>query len=150
MANDETPAPLAKKLTLKPGHKLLIVHAPAGYHATLGALPTGVTLTEIGDLAGLVNAPAGAFDVAQVFFTQRAEVDQAASLAIRALKPGGALWLCYPKLTGRRPKGAQEEDIASDLTRDYGWESMSKEGWRPVTQIAIDVTWSALRFKPIG
>ena len=38
--------------------------------------------------------------------------------------------------------------IASDLSRDVVWKRMTGTGLRPVTQIAIDETWSALRFRP--
>ena len=37
-----------------------------------------------------------------------------------------------------------------DITRDRGWDSFAKEGWRPVSLIAIDDTWSALRFRPLA
>ena len=45
----------------------------------------------------------------------------------------------YPKKTGK---------IASDLSREVTWQAITPLGWRPVTQISIDETWSALRFKP--
>jgi hypothetical protein len=50
-------------------------------------------------------------------------------------------WLSSPKKTGK---------IASDLSRDIVWELMKvmDTGLRPVTQISIDETWSALRFRP--
>jgi hypothetical protein len=48
-----------------------------------------------------------------------------------------ALWLCYPK--GNR--------IA--LNRDSLWRLMASYGVRPVTQVAVDEVWSALRFRPL-
>ncbi|HUY77798.1 MAG TPA: hypothetical protein VMV29_13585 [Ktedonobacterales bacterium] len=135
---------LARKLTLRLGQSMLVAHAPDGYNQALSPLPEGVTLTEIGALAGLADATAGTYDNVQVFFTLRAEVEQSADAAIRALKPGGALWLCYPKLSAKATRGA------SDLTRDTGWDAFTAREWRPVTQVALDATWSALRFKPIA
>jgi hypothetical protein len=136
--------PLAKKLTLKPGQCLLAVHTPTNFANSLAPLPDGVALTEAGELAELADVAAGTYDAIAVFFTLRAEVEDAADAAIRALKPGGALWLCYPKLSAKAARGA------SDLTRDTGWDALTQRAWRPVTQIALDATWSALRFKPIA
>ena len=39
--------------------------------------------------------------------------------------------------------------IASDLTRDEGWAPIVAAGLRPVTQIAIDAIWSAVRWRPV-
>ena len=58
---------------------------------------------------------------------------------MQAVKAGGLLWFTYPKKTAK---------IKADITRDTGWESVRAAGWRPVTQIAIDETWSALRLRP--
>ena len=55
------------------------------------------------------------------------------------LKPDGLFWLSYPKKTST---------IAADLSRVEGWDVLDAAGWRPVSQIAIDATWSALRFRP--
>ncbi len=48
------------------------------------------------------------------------------------------LWIAYPKKTGK---------IKSDMTRDSGWETVFAAGYEPVTQIAVDNDWSALRFR---
>jgi hypothetical protein len=39
--------------------------------------------------------------------------------------------------------------VESDLSREEVWAAMEATGWRPVSQIAIDETWSALRFRPV-
>jgi hypothetical protein len=51
---------------------------------------------------------------------------------------GAALWFAYPKKTGR---------IKTDITRDLGWEPLAAADLLPVAQIALDDTWSALRFR---
>lgn len=51
---------------------------------------------------------------------------------------GGHLWFAYPKLSGK---------IKTDITRDKGWAVLEAYTLMPVTQIAIDATWSALRFR---
>lgn len=49
------------------------------------------------------------------------------------------MWVAYPKTTS---------GVATDLTRDVGWATMNEAGWGVVSQVAVDATWSALRFKP--
>ncbi|MGY2732526.1 hypothetical protein [Sphingomonas sp. UYP23] len=51
---------------------------------------------------------------------------------------GNALWFAYPKKSGR---------LRSDISRDEGWDAVHRADLLPVTQIAIDEDWSALRFR---
>ncbi len=51
------------------------------------------------------------------------------------LKPGQSLFVA-------------NQPFGTDLNRDSLWELLSGDGIRPVRQIAIDDTWSALRFRP--
>lgn len=51
---------------------------------------------------------------------------------------GGHLWLAYPKKSGA---------IRTDISRDQGFEPLMERGFLPVAQVAIDETWSALRFR---
>ncbi len=100
---------LIKKLGIKPKYRLLILHAPEGYREQLGTLPAGVELEKHGPMA------------------------------IKLVKPGGLLWISYPKLSSKVP---------TDLSRNVLWEVFPNKEWRPVTQISIDEVWSALRFRP--
>lgn len=38
----------------------------------------------------------------------------------------------------------------TDIHRDADWDVVAADQWAGVTQIAIDDTWSALRFRPIA
>ena len=121
---------LVGKLGIKPGHKLLIMNAPEGYRAILGALPEGTELDS--------NAGQG-FDFVQLFVRNKADVEKLAPEAVRALKTGGLLWFSYPKKSSK---------VETDISRDVGWEALTRAAMRPVTQVSIDDTWSALRFRP--
>jgi hypothetical protein len=124
--------PLTKKLAIKPGYKLLILNAPDGYIDRLDPLPDGATIhTKAADESG--------FDFVQVFVRSKADVDANAQAAVGALKPGGLLWFAFPKKTSK---------IKTDVTRDVGWDTLTAMAYGPVTAIAIDDTWSALRFRP--
>ena len=92
-------------------------------------------------LAPLLSAPADppAFRIA--FAHNRAELAEAARKVAAAYTAGGHLWLCYPKKSG---------SIPTDLTRDLGWEPIVALGLLPVTQVALDADWSALRFRLRG
>jgi hypothetical protein len=46
-------------------------------------------------------------------------------------------WVAYPK--GNR----------TDLNRDSLWPILGEYGMRPITQVAVDEVWSALRFRPL-
>jgi hypothetical protein len=122
--------PLSKKLLIKSGCRVLLLHPPDGYAAQLEPLPADVTIVHE------ANAPC---DVVQLFVRQKADVDREVPQALAAVKPGGVFWICYPKRTANVP---------TDIHRDVGWEALYAAGWGPVTQIALDATWSALRFKP--
>ncbi len=121
---------LTKKLGIKPQQKLLILNAPEGYLQKLDPLPEGAELQTEGE---------GEFDFVQLFAYSKTEVDAQGLQAWQALKAGGSLWYSYPKKTGK---------IKTDLHRDYGWEALTEAGLETVTLIAIDDTWSSLRFRP--
>ncbi len=124
-------ASLIKKLRIQPGQRLLILNIPEGYISTLGQLPEGVEV---------IDMPNGVFDFVQVFVKSISELEKQAPVAIKAVKYDGLLWICYPK---------QSSGIKTDINRDTGWSVVQKAGLRPVTQVAIDDTWSALRFRPV-
>ncbi|MBN9392515.1 MAG: hypothetical protein J0I20_31060 [Chloroflexi bacterium] len=121
---------LVKKLVLKPGYRVLLLNAPAGYQALLGELPPGVILEE---------TPFGHYDLVQGFVKSKAEAETLWPGAVEAVRPGGVLWMSYPKKTS---------SIKTDINRDSGWESLKAAGWDTVAAVALDDTWSALRFRP--
>ena len=121
-------SPLARKLLIKPRSRVALVDPPAGYAERLQPLPEGAELVEI--QPGL--------DVVQVFVQDRAALDRAAP-ALRSIRAGGLLWVCYPK--GGRKAG-------TDLNRDVLWEALTEFGLAGVTLVSVDETWSAMRFRP--
>jgi predicted transport protein len=122
--------PLIRKLRLQPDMRAAFIHAPEGYVPGLGPLPEGVTVTES------LDAPS---DFVQLFALDSDVLARDGRAAIDAVKPDGLLWICYPKLSS---------GVKSDLTRDAGWGVIDEAGWRGVANVAIDETWSALRFRP--
>src|SRR5947208_2693838 len=123
-----TDGAVSRKLQIKPGRRVFVMNAPVDYSQIVGALPEGASVT---------TDPKGA-DVVHLFVTNRAELDAHLSTATRLASPDTILWISYPK----RGRG-----IATDLTRDVGWEALRQAGFDPVSQVAIDDVWSALRFR---
>ncbi len=124
-------SPLAKKLRIKPGYRVALLNAPSGYRAQLSPLPERVEVAK---------TTAGDSDLVHLFVSSKADVDRRVPSAIGALKQGGVLWISYPKRSAK---------VATDITRDIGWDALRSAGWRPVSQVSIDDTWSALRFRPV-
>ena len=117
-----------KKLYLRPGYRAIILNAPDAYQTVIADIPATVALADKLE---------GEFDFIQVFVVQRADLEAAAPSLAAALKPGGLLWVTYPKAKA----------LGTDLNRDKVRTSLQPAGLRPVAQVAIDETWSALRFK---
>jgi hypothetical protein len=116
----------AEKLLIKPRTSVWVSHAE--HRALLGPLPDGVTAADgPADATTAVLFAGDAEDLDDVLTAHAADLDQPAYV-----------WFAYPK--GGR----------SDLNRDSLWPIVAdRTGMRPITQIALDDTWSALRFRPL-
>jgi hypothetical protein len=121
---------LTEKLKMAEGQRVAVIDAPEGYLADL-ELPDGV------ELATQLNN--NKFDFVQLFVKNQGDVQHRGPDAYHALKDDGLFWVSYPKRTS---------GVETDLTRDRGWDGLKELGLEPVAQIAVDDTWSALRFRP--
>jgi len=123
-------ASTVKKLGLKAGMRALVLGAPSGYMDSLAPLPDRV---EVSVSLG------SAHDFVQFFASKKSEITKSAKKLLQSAAPGALVWITYPKKTS---------SLESDLSREAEWAAMEGTGWRPVSQIAIDEVWSALRFRP--
>jgi hypothetical protein len=123
---------VAQKLLIKAGYRVLIANSPAGYAAILGELPDGVTV---------LNRPEGKVDLAQIFVASQGELDTNLRMAKSVLRPGGLLWVTYPKGTAK---------IKADVNRDTIAAFARTNGLQAVAMVSVDDTWSALRLKVIA
>lgn len=121
---------VAQKLRIVGGSAVLLLHAPEGYVGMLGTLPDGVQIA---------TEPAGQYDVVLLFVRDGAELERSLRQATEAVRSGGVFWIAWEKKARRGP---------DDLNRDSLWAAVQPSGWGPVTNVAIDDSWSALRFKP--
>ncbi|MHA1925393.1 MAG: hypothetical protein ACXABV_03685 [Candidatus Thorarchaeota archaeon] len=123
--------PIPKKLFIKENYIVLLVNEPEGYRDLLIDLPDDVKI---------VSSSAEPVDFAHLFVRDRVELEAHLEKTNAYVKKGGLLWVSYPKGTSK---------IKTDINRDSIWAYSKTLGIRPVTQISIDDTWSAMRFKPI-
>ncbi|HWD89620.1 MAG TPA: YdeI/OmpD-associated family protein [Mucilaginibacter sp.] len=124
--------PLAKKLLIKPGKSWLFFNAPANYLTALEPLPEGVTTS---------FEAKGAFDGVQLFVKNSQELLESLKIVIPALKSDTVFWIASPK---------KSSGMQTDLAMMGDWSMVTKYGLEHVAAIAIDETWTASRFRPIG
>lgn len=74
-----------------------------------------------------------------VFSENSADVKRLAPPVLHNLAADGVLWFVYPKKSGKQKK--------SDIDRDHGWEPLQEKGFRGVSQVSVDESLSALRFR---
>jgi hypothetical protein len=121
---------LVQKLRLQEGQRALIANAPAGYVEGLGQLPAGVQVE-------MQAAGDNLYDFVHLFVVDRAQLQRLGPMAVGAAKYDAVLWISYPKTSS---------GVATDLTRNVLWQLVP--GYRPVSQVAVDDVWSAMRFRP--
>ncbi|WP_153542033.1 hypothetical protein [Streptomyces sp. RB17] len=110
------------KLQIKPGQSVVVLGRPDDVHL---------------DVEAAVDAASA--DAVLVFVTTSGDLLGADAEAVLAAARRDALaWVAYPK-------GGK---LGTDLNRDTLAAALSERGVRPVRQVAIDDTWSALRFRP--
>lgn len=113
------PTELARRLKLEPADRLLLVNSPDGARS-------------------LAGAGAGTADAVLLFAKTRAQLDGDFASSFALLKPGGALWVAYPK------------DGIADLSRNHGWGVLYAAGLTATEEIGLDEVWAAIRFQPAG
>lgn len=139
-AADRTPAvperwmpsgkPLAAKLRVMPGATVTVVGAPDAWTQGMsGDLPEGARV--VGELAE------GA-DFVVAFAKDMGELVARLADIVPRLGPAPTLWIAYPKLEG---------GLAGELSRERVSAEAEKHALVPIAQIAVDETWSAMRFK---
>jgi hypothetical protein len=123
--------PLARKLGIAPGRRVLLVGAPPGFEAdALGALPDGVDVVR-GDAAG-----EGLADVIVAFCAERARLERLVPALRAHMRPAAGLWIAWPKRASKVP---------SDVTEEVVREIALRERLVDNKVCAIDATWSGLR-----
>lgn len=128
---------LAKKLRLNADHSLAALNVPDSYVALLTPGPH--------DVRKQVQ-PGQSFDAVLLFVKDVDELRRLGPSAISAAKANGLIWIAYPK--GGKTVGATDLPATPWwVQRDVLGDVTSVKGYRPVSFVAVDETWTALRFK---
>jgi hypothetical protein len=116
---------VADKLLIKPNTTLWVSHPDR--LDLVGPLPEGVRTVDT-----LEQAATGF-----IFGDDSTSLRSILAEHADELKQPPALWVAYPK--GNK----------TDMNRDTLWPIVAEYGMRPISQIAVDNIWSALRFRPL-
>jgi hypothetical protein len=119
--------PLAKKLGVRDGTRLMPMHAPADYASWLGTLPPGATFVSRADLS---------VDVLHVFATRRVDLERELKRLRGALRPDAAIWVSWPKKASKAP---------TDLTEDGVRAVALPHGFVDIKVCAVTEVWSGLK-----
>jgi len=118
--------PLARKIGIKPGHQVRLLHAPARWD--IPGLPDGCEVVD--------GRPRGA-DVALAFYRSYAELVAEGPALVRDLADHAMLWIAWP----RRAAGH-----VSDITENSLRDLFLPLGVVDVKVAALGEDWSGLKF----
>ena len=118
--------PLAKKLGLAPGMRLLVRAAPPEYADWIAPAPEGLVLT----------ARAAAPAAVHLFVTERADLEQQLGALRSTLADTGFVWVSWPKKSAKVPTTVTEDVIRAVAL---------PMGFVDVKVCAVSDTWSGLK-----
>jgi len=120
--------PLAQKLGIKAGSKIVFLNAPKDYAAALGELPATVRVCK---------RLSPSLDFIQFFSRSQQDLQKQFPTLKSSLALNGSLWVSWPKGTSKL-----ETDLNENVVRSIGLE----HGLVDVKVCAVDETWSGLKF----
>jgi len=117
--------PLATKLGIKEGHRVVLLGAPRGFAKMLEPLPPVRISTRLSTA-----------DVIVLFVTKRAELEDRLHAIRDAMEPAAGFWVAWPKKAAK---------VATDMTEQTVRDVALPTGLVDNKVCAIDATWSGLR-----
>ena len=119
--------PLAKKLGIGPGCRLLAIAAPQDYASLLAPLPQDVRFE---------TRAAAPVDVAHLFVTRRSDLQRRLKALRTTLRVDAPLWISWPKKSSR---------VETDITEDTIRADALPLGFVDVKVCAVSDIWSGLK-----
>ena len=129
MSEGYSGTPLAKKLGIKEGFKIMLYNQPEHYFELFSDLPN--------ELDTLKDITVESADFIHLFCTTFDELKRIIVQYKPALKKTGLLWISWPKGSA---------SIQTDLKRDIIREYLLEIGLVDVKVAAVDKDWSGLKF----
>ena len=119
--------PLARKLGIAPGSRVVVVDAPDAYRDWLAPLPPGVVFeAKVSPAVGVVH----------LFVDRRETLRTQLDDLRRRIAPGAAVWVSWPKKAAKVP---------TDITEDTIRELALPLGFVDVKVCAVSEVWSGLK-----
>jgi hypothetical protein len=119
--------PLAKKLGIKAGDRVLALNAPDNYLELVDPLPPGVEIA---------SDNAGAFQLCHLFTNHRDELFARLPECVRSVDQDGTIWVSWYKKASKLP---------TEITEDRVREAAFPLGLVDVKVCAVDEKWSGLK-----
>jgi len=119
--------PLAKKLGIVEGSRIVTVQAPDDYAQMLSPMPTNVVFE--GKITSLT-------DIVHVFSDKKAELKAVLEALRNTIKPSAAVWVSWPKRTSKVPT-----DITDNVIREVALPL----GFVDIKVCAVSDIWSGLK-----
>jgi hypothetical protein len=125
--------PLAQKLGLKDGQRVLFINLPP----SLNELRVSRHFVEMAQ-AGWQSFTDGdpGYDVIHGFTAERAELERAAKPLMDSIDRDGSIWISWPKKAAK---------VGTDITEDVIRDVVLPIGLVDVKVCAVDATWSGLK-----
>ena len=121
LPNKESGSPLPRKLGIEPGHRVVVLGAPAGF--------------ALEDVRAVTTA-CGKADVIVSFHDRRDDLARRMPKLRGLMEPAAGLWIAWPKRASNHPT-----DLTEDVVRELALENTLVDN----KVCAIDETWSGLR-----
>lgn len=122
--------PLAKKLGIKPGMRVLVVGYPGDYSALVAPVPEGAEVRMASE------TPTAPVDILHLFTNSRDEVFRILDEARGMIKQDGMIWVSWFKKAAKLP---------TEITEDTIREAALPLGLVDVKVCAVDEKWSGLK-----
>jgi hypothetical protein len=119
--------PLAAKLGVKPGSRLLVRGAPGNYRQLLYPIPEQVTIG---------SRLSGATDIIHLFATGRRALEAELKAFRDAMRSDATIWVSWPK---------KASTVPTDITEDTVREIALPMGLVDVKVCAVTEVWSGLK-----
>jgi len=118
-------AAMFKKMKVRSSCVATAINAPSNY-------------PKVNELNWIVGGVGGLADFVHLFVNSRSQFEALFPQAEAALEKDGLFWVSYPKSNGKK---------TYDINRNSLRGLLMTAGFHPVSQVALDDEWSALRVK---
>ena len=125
---------LLEKLNYKGLQRVALLNADNKFRKRFAAVLKDVIIDEEID-------PRFLYKFMMIFVKNIEEIEQASPAIIHNLSDDGDLWACFPKKTSKK--------FETDLSKDFGWQSLNDSGFLGRRIVTVNDDWSALKFKHI-